>query len=371
MSQQLTPDALDKLTLTGSPHARGVKHGEEYAEDIKDNLETYLARFDYHGADEESVYEQAEEFNSIINEENEEYATEMQGIAEGSGLSISDITILNARSEIMYGAFKAEADELRETEPDGCTAFGARPEITSDGHTYIGQNWDWMPPLNIFVMDIQRDDKPNMVALTEAGIVGGKIGINEQGLGILYNGLVTANDGKHPFRKPYHVRFREMLDADRFDKAAEPLVTKERACSASITLGHAEGEMMNFELAPEASNYVSPKDHLLTHTNHLEEHSDIESEFEKLLPDTLCRGPRIRRLFSRESPNIDAEVAQEVFQDHFGKPASICRHPDESEPKLDRLQSNGSFVLDLSEQKMYATNGPPCENEYNEYEVAS
>lgn len=370
---QTQQNTLTRLELSGTPHERGVTHGSEYADEIETNLDIYLDVFEYKGTDRETVYEQAAEFVPLIETENEEYFEEMQGIAEGSNHSIEDITILNARYEVMYSAFKNAADELSKEDlnPDACTAFGAQPEITHNGHTFIGQNWDWMPGLNTFVMDIRREDKPNMVAMTEAGIVGGKIGVNEAGIGMTLNGLVTEKDGEHPFRKPYHVRFREVLDSERFDTAIESLIATNRACSGNIILGHAEGEMLNLELAPEAANYLYPQEHLLTHANHVEDRSTMNSEFEKLIPDTLCRAPRLKRLLSRHEGELGFDTCSEALQDHFGRPSSICRHPDEDDPELDRLQTNGSYVMDLSDRRMIGTNGPPCENEYVEFEVAS
>lgn len=375
MAQVTQSEPLQRLELTGTPHERGVKHGETFASEIETNVDIYLDVFEYKGTDEATVYEQAEEFIPLIEDENEEYAAEMRGIAEGSDLSLEDVTILNARYEVMYSAFAKAAAELNEesqsANPDACTAFGVQPEITADEHTYIGQNWDWMPGLRTFVMDIQRSDKPNMVAMTEAGIVGGKIGVNEHGIGMTLNGLVTENDGKNPFRKPYHVRFREVLDSDRLDTALASLITKDRACSGNVLLAHAEGEMLNLELAPEVANYLYPEDHLLTHANHVEDTSTMDSEFEKLIPDTLCRAPRLKRLLSHSRGEIDFETAKEAFQDHFGRPSSICRHPNEDDPELDRLQTNGSYVIDLTERRMIGTNGPPCENEYVEFNVAA
>lgn len=367
MSQQTTD--LQGLELTGSPHERGVTHGEAYADEIASNLQIYLDVFEYKGTDEETVYEQAAEFVPLIEAENEAYAAEMRGIAEGSGLSIEDVTVLNARYEVMYSAFKKAADEAGGT-ADACTAFAAQPEITADGHTYLGQNWDWMPGLETFVMQIRRDDKPDMAAMTEAGIVGGKIGVNEHGIGMTLNGLVTAKDGENPFRKPYHVRFRETLDAERMDDAIAPLITKNRACSGNVIVAHAEGEMLNLELAPESVNYLYPAEHLLVHANHVEDRSSMNSEFEKLIPDTLCRAPRMKRLLSKHRGEIGPDVLTETLRDHFGHPNSICRHPNEEDPELDRLRTNGSYVMDLTDRRLMGTSGPPCEREYQTFEVA-
>ncbi|WP_306061297.1 C45 family autoproteolytic acyltransferase/hydolase [Natronococcus wangiae] len=361
---------LRGLELAGTPYERGVTHGEEFAEEIKTNVDIYLDVFEYKGTDEDTVYEQAEEFVPLIEEENEEYAEEMKGVAEGSGLSLEDITVLNARYEVMYSAFKEAADEIEEGNPDACTAFATQPEITSNGHTYLGQNWDWMPGLETFVMDIRRDDKPNMVAMTEAGIVGGKIGVNEHGLGMTLNGLVTAKDGENPFRKPYHVRFREVLDAERMDTALAPLITKDRACSGNVIVAHAEGEMVNLEISPEEANYLYPEDHLLTHANHVEDRSTMNSEFEKLIPDTLCRAPRLKRLLSKHNGEIDVDILMDSLRDHFGHPNSICRHPNEEDPELDQLQTNGSYIMDLTERRLLGTAGPPCEREYKEFRAA-
>lgn len=370
---------LRKLTLTGSSYERGVTHGEEFEAEIRDNVDIYLDRFAEHGLPESDARSLAADYIPLFEDVHAGFAAEMEGIAEGSGLPLEDIALINARYELIYGAFSDETDDgedesAAEAGTDGCTSFGVRPEISADGHTYIGQNWDWIQALtdNVFVMDIRREEKPNVVALTEAGIATGRKGVNEHGIGFVANGLVTPKDGENPRRKPYMVRCREILDADRFDKALEPVVSTNRVCSTNFLIAHAEGEMIDIEAAPETANYLYPDDGLLTHANHLEGDGDVESEFEKLIPHTLFRGPRARRLLARarDDGTLDREAMKATFRDHFSRPSSICRHVDESLPERRHTHTIASLILDLNERRMLATQGPPCEMEYQEFVVA-
>lgn len=362
---QLDAPVVDSLELVGTPHERGMTHGEAFADEIRTNVEVYFDRFDYHGADEDTVREQAEEFVPYIEEVNETYFEEMAGVADGSGVPIEDVAALNARWEVMYSALADEAASV-----DGCTGFGVRPEVTADGNAYMGQNWDWIPPIETFVMDIRRETKPDMVVMTEAGIVGGKIGVNQHGIGMTVNGLISAGDGEDPYRKPMHVRFREAMNAERLDTAIGPLIAGDRAVSANVILGHAAGEFIDLELSPTTVNHLYPEDGILTHTNHFED-ARVDSEFELLLPDTLCRAPRMRRLLTRHTGEVDVDVLKEVLRDHFGRPASICRHVDEDLPERERIQTDGSYIVDLENRRLLATMGPPCEGEYQAFDVAS
>jgi isopenicillin-N N-acyltransferase-like protein len=373
--------ALSKLILTGTSYERGVKHGEAFADEIRDNVRVYLNRFDEYGLPEAEARELAADYVPVFEAENEEFSEEMKGIAAGAELPVEDVALINARYELIYGAFSNEtrsgADAVDdEAASDGCTSFGLTPEVTADGHTYLGQNWDWIHQLteNVFVMDVRRDDGPNLVALTEAGIATGRKGVNEHGIGFVANGLVTPDDGANTDRKPYMVRCREILDADRFDKALEPVVSTNRVCSTNFLIGAAEGEMIDIEAAPERANYLYPEDGILAHANHFEDRSGVESEFEKIIPHTLFRSARTRRLLAQhleDGGEIDREAMLSVFRDHFSRPSSICRHVDEELPEQRHVQTIASLVVDLDERRMLATQGPPCESSFEEFVVSS
>ncbi len=48
------------------------------------------------------------------------------------------------------------------------------------------------------------------LSFTEAGIFGGKIGLNSAGLGLTVNGLTTTDDDWSRLSKPFHVRCYEI-----------------------------------------------------------------------------------------------------------------------------------------------------------------
>ncbi|WP_264556632.1 C45 family autoproteolytic acyltransferase/hydolase [Halocatena marina] len=358
-------DELPHVSLSGTAHECGVIHGETFANEIRQNVSVYLDRFAHHGVDEQTVREQAARFLPRIDEWNPDYAQELRGIAVGSGVSEVEITLLNVRYEVLYAAY---ADE--NTGVDGCTSFGLLPEATADTHTYVGQNWDWAEPVadTLIVTEHCREQGPDHLAVTEAGIVGGKMGVNEHGVGLVVNGLVSPNDGDDPFRKPFHVRCWEVLEAERFDNALEPVVASPHACSSNFVIGHADGEVIDVEASPDRTGYVYPRNGVLTHANHFIT-DGFESRMERQLPDTLYRARRLQRTLDQHSGDLDAESIESGLSDHFGRPSSICRHVNEDAHPQERTQTNASIIIDLTDQTLRVTCGPPCENTYSTYRV--
>ncbi|MFC6767821.1 C45 family autoproteolytic acyltransferase/hydolase [Natrinema soli] len=356
---------LTHVTLSGTAYECGVIHGETFVDEIQQNISVYLDKFAYHGVDKQTTREQASDLLPRIQEWNPEYAEELRGIAEGSGISVIEIALLNVRYEVLYAAYSDGSLGV-----DGCTSFGLLPEVTADHHTYVGQNWDWAEPIanTLIVTEVHRDNVPNHLAVTEAGIVGGKMGINEHGIGLVVNGLVSPNDGDDPFRKPFHVRCREVLEAERFDTALKPLVASLHACSSNFVLGHADGEIIDVEASPNGPGYVYPRNGVHTHANHFA-NNGFESCMERQLPDTLYRARRLRQALEQHSGDIDPATIKSALSDHFGRPASFCRHIDKNKHPQKRTQTDTSVIIDLTERTLCATYGPPCETTYNTYQL--
>jgi isopenicillin-N N-acyltransferase-like protein len=366
-----TPPLLD---LPAEPYERGRRHGAAMAALIRDNVETYLDRFASGGLGRAEALALGEEWAPCIERYHAGYHEEMRGVADGSDLPLATIAMLNARYELIYGVFGTEAhgapDRGIGQEPDGCTSFGLMPEATRERITMIGQNWDWLARIvgHAFVMRVRRTDEPSFVGFTEAGIVGCKMGVNEHGIGLCVNGLVSDRDGQSPFEKPFHVRCKEILDGRTLDKAILPVVQTDRVGSANFLLGQAGGEIIDIEAAPHRCAYLYPDaDGVITHANHFEAMPDVRSQMERIGPHTLYRAVRLRRLLKRDLGRLDIARIKAALSDGFGHPGAICRYPDETLPEARRGVTAASIVIDLDRRILYATDGQPDRGDYGVY----
>jgi isopenicillin-N N-acyltransferase-like protein len=360
------------LAVRGSAHERGLAHGRRFTREIADNIETYLHRFAASGLDRASSFAEAEHWLSAIGSANPSYTEEMRGIAQGAGQSEESIALLNARYELAFTLFGQEAvgaghaRELIEAPADGCTTFGLLPEVTADGHAWLGQNWDWLEGVHgrTFVLAVERTDKPSFVCLTEAGIAGGKMGVNECGIGLTENGLASSADGRHPYCKPFHVRCREVLDAETLDEAMLAPLAAPRTCSANFLLGASGGEIVDIETSPDHASRLHPREGIITHSNHFLSEGHGESLLEKIAPNTLHRVDRMRALLERHRGAVSFEHMRSAAKDHSGAPYGICRHGDPKQPAARRTMTVGAVLIDLDARAMHVANGPPCCNEY-------
>ena len=353
------------IDLSGDPGARGRAHGAALADAARANVETYLARFEAGGVTREAALAEGGRWAARIAAMDPDYAAEMAGIAEAAGLDLAAVGMLNARWELSYALFAEETAW-------GCTAFAALPEITRAGAMLMGQNWDWLNRLvgRTAVLRVRAPDAPDFLCLTQAGIVGGMIGLNEAGIGLCCNGLTTDREARDPDRKPFHVRVREILTARTFADALHAVLGAPRVCSVNMLIGHADGEALDIEAAPEAAASLYPEDGLLTHANHFEA-LDVTSTMERRSPGTLFRARRLKRLVRQANRPVDVALMQGLLADHFSTPKSICAHPDDSDPEPCRMTTVSSAILDLTNRVLYATDGPPCANPYGVYRLAA
>ncbi len=364
---------LPVLNLKGSPYQIGYKHGKKARPEIEHNLEVYFHRFSSETELPHDVaINRASKFLEVIDKASPEYAETMKGVAAGSGQEILDITALNVRYELMYSQFsKIGLKPMPKT--FGCTAFAALPTAVENGHLMMAQNWDWIPEVKGLFLKVRHENGPDVLAFTEAGVVGGKVGLNSEGVGLLINGIVSSKDNWARLKKPFHVRCWEILRSKTLRRAVKVIADGERNCSANFILGQQKakgsGKVVDIESAPDAVCEIGPDRGAVGHTNHFSDPKilGVKQVVDEERLSTIQRYRRIQKLLNetvRKGHKLDLAEAQSMLRDHHGEPESICRHNNLKLPEYQRYETVVSVVMDLYSKRLWATIGSPCSTEY-------
>ena len=355
---------LPVVHLTGTAYEQGVQHGKILKDRIAHNLDVYFNRFEREtGLTRPEVLDRARRYAKAIEHQNGDYFAGMRGVAEGSGFAPDDIAALQVRYEILYYQFGKNA--LSE-DVDGCTAFAVLPEASANGHLLVGQNWDWIPQVQGAVLHTTDPDGMETLAFTEAGIVGGKIGLNSAGIGLAINGMTSTDDDWSTLAKPFHVRCYEILRARDFEAAMAVVTGESRACSTNFLIAQTPDKVVDIEAAPDKLRLLACERGRLTHTNNFTDPAEIG----------VAEPPNPKRLFSvgRRSrlgellgahEKVAVSDIEDGLRDHVRFPYGICRHAAEGlEPPEHHYITVTSVIMDLTAKTLRLTDGVPCENEY-------
>lgn len=357
---------LPLIKLRGTPFEQGQSHGEQLRSQVHHNLQVYVDRFLREGGvPRQEVMERARRYAQSIAVSSRAYYDGMRGIALGAGLSLEEITALNVRYEILYYQYALKQMKLAR---DGCTAFALLPAKSANGNLWLGQNWDWIPDVRGAILHTTHQEGMQTLAFTEAGIFGGKIGMNSVGLGLAINGITTTADDWQRLSTPFHVRCYQILLQKNVPAARDVIANEPRACSANFLIAAIPDQAIDIEAAPDALNITAPQQHCLVHTNHflapealgVEEPPDENRRFSCLRRDRLIG-------FLRQGHAIDRAQLQHWLQDHTNAPRSICRHENPDAPVDEQYRTVTSIVMDLAARTMWATAGPPCQYSYASY----
>jgi len=383
------------VRLEGPPREQGRRHGRELRDAIARNVALYLHRFEEEaGLPRDEALRRAALYGEAIARGAPRYFDEMAGVAEGSGVALEEIALLTVRYELLYDRFsharagsparasdgespaaRADSPERRRGSPggraDGCTAFAVLPERSADGHLRLCQNWDWILGIECALLHRACADAPASLAFTEAGIPGGKIGLNACGVGLAINGLNAVSDDWSERRIPFHVRCHEALRSEGLDAARRAVADSPRSCSANFLLAQAPAHVVDLETAPESVRALACEAGLIAHTNHFLDPvaNGIAEPDEELHPRSQERRRRILHLLGSRPAMGDADIAK-FLSDHEGHPDSICRHPDASLPETEHYATVASFIIDLTALEMSVCAGPPCEGRFETVRLA-
>jgi isopenicillin-N N-acyltransferase-like protein len=359
---------LPLVSLSGSPVERGRQHGAALSDRIAANVALYTARMrDDAGLSTTDIAERAAVYLDVFSTLDPDYRATMDGIAEASGQSLSNIAMLNARFELLYSAWSSAGVEV---DVEDCTAFGAARQINDDATMRVGQNWDWFPGVQGGLLT-WRDGDLSVLAYTEAGIAGAKIGLNSAGIGLCVNGLSSNFDDWRRAGMPFHLRTSRILRSRSLAEAVGHASVDAPSCSANFLIG-SRGRIVDVESSPVGSRRLEPAPgSVLVHANHFTDPQLLGvTETWRTRPiTTFHRAERLEKLLNDRLPLQESTVAQSL-RDHEGGILGVCRHPAPEKPVHLRTHTAFSVMMDLDNGRFSYTDGPPCESEFTTITLA-
>lgn len=353
-----------EVTIQGAPYERGVQYGKACPEEIAISIQSYT---DLLALRRKITWQQAKvlarKYLPAIQACDPAYVEEMQGIADGAGVTFLDILVLNARSELLHTAVPTDPEDGME-----CTAFSAVVPATKDGVVLAGQTWDFSLAQRAAVIALRikgEGERPTILMFPEAGMIGGK-GCNAAGLSLTLNALRTT---EHNFGLPVHIRMRKILEQTYLAAAYEAAVAGEMPCAANLMMTHKDGVSIDVELDPQWVDVLLPEGGVLAHSNHF-----IGPRLSQMRPNakgggTYVRLQRARQMFCGRTDLTLADF-ENACRDHQGWPSSICCHSTETgEPLFSQNGTNFGLVMDLTHGTVRLAPGNPCESAFADISI--
>lgn len=322
------------------PAERGYEFGRALAGPVESTVDAYLALFAERGGPAGLVDSLGADALDRIEAWAPELAEEIRGIAAGSGVPVTRLAAINARTEVLAHL--------------GGTGRGECSTVVGQGVAM--QNWDWYASMsdNWLSWTIPHPDGRRVTTVTEYGIVG-KIGVNSLGVGTLFNILHHELDGA-AIGLPVHVVARRILDTAGSVEDGLWACTSARqlgfSASTSITIVDSE-RAVAAELWPGGVGQVPPDaDGLLMRTNHfLSAPARDGDRWAEHGEDTVARLDELRRRL--HGPVGPADVL-DALGDHE---SGLCCHPGPGEPHA----TLATVALDVARHTLRVTAGQPCQ----------
>lgn len=311
------------IEVSGAPYQRGLSHGTQAKERVLGSVAIYtksLAKLAFAQSDLRTLLD---DFAHEIERFEPSYLEEMRGIADGAGVSLDDILMINARTEIM-----AQAARTAERGSDECTSVGILPRRSASGRYIQGQNWDNRVDCadTIILLRVLREDGPDLLTFVEAGGLA-RYGLNRAGICLNGNGLSSDRDYSQP-GIPLPLIRRKALEQDHFAKAVQVIYAAPKACSCNLLLGSKLGTAINLECAPDETFVIYPENGLAVHANHWVSDAALAKLKETGVPgspDSIFRYMRMKELL--DGPSLSTDDLKAAFADTLGTPYSVCRPP--------------------------------------------
>ncbi len=359
--------------------AQGRLQGQAVRAHARHSRNTYARLFAHCGIDWATACERALAYRPVIEALDAELMREIEGLAEGCGLTLAEVLALNCRTEILPPGFLGasavdaraalaansvaglpdwlEGDGLDPAAEEGeCTAMAVSPAAALGGQTWLAQNWDWLGRQRqaLVLLHAGTAEGTRFITLTEGGMLA-KIGMNQHGFALGLNILRSHDDGRR-LGVPVHVLLRHLLRFASVAAVRDELGRIGRTlgfgAASNIPCADASGDVACFEVAPAGWAELRPEQGVVVHTNHFVCDSLLGAQAP--MGQTLSSQPRLEtaRAHARQAP-LGLDALQAFLRDESDGHLSICRSPDPALPPEGRVESVAGIVMNPTKCELW------------------
>ena len=341
---------MPEVTFQGSRHEVGRLHGAAFSVAIRRELQLALT---LHGGKESSdpaqLFARTKAFAPWMRRHLPGYLAEVEGLAEGAGLSVD------------AALFLAVSDGLQPHPNGDCTSFYCGPESSRDGSVFLGQTKD-TPPRDgrYFVMRFRYDDGPEMLLLNYAGWLA-NIGMTSYGVALCGNALYANT--QTPDCLPFALLKRAILESPDVARARQ-FVESGLWQDGCLGLADRSGRGVFIELILGRPHYLEMTGEARGHANSIltPEHRNLDCSA-SASPCSSTRQQTVDRILQAPSGSITDETLRNLAANHENAPHSICRHPRTPEG----TRTTAALVANVSEGWMDVALGLPCSTPFQRH----
>ncbi len=367
----MEPNAFPLVDISGTPHEMGRLHGAAVPRRVLASVDLYRAQMLRRGVPLPEQHRLARAFMPVIAAYDAAYLEEMAGIAEGAGVALEDIVIINCRTEMMFG-YKDIAPVAGAEKTDGCTGIVVTPEAAAGGRLLHAHNWDWREECadSGVVLRIRRGDGPQILTFVEAGGLA-RHGFNSAGVSVSGNFLACERDFIERGEAPLGLIRRKVLESASLSEAMGKVWGATRYCSNNLMLADAGGEAVNLECAPDEIFFLTPENGVLVHANHWISpvaQAKLRDLGLRNNPDSIYRQRRVAATLGARAGKIGIADLKEVLFDTFGAPAAVLRSPKPA--SFDSISATvATTIMDPAARTMWIARKPYQDQAFTEYQL--
>ncbi|CAN7735684.1 C45 family peptidase [Caballeronia sp. dw_19] len=371
------PAPFPFVETSGSPYQRGLQHGQAVPQRVAASIALYREQLLRRDVGEPQIRVLAQTMASCIERFDADYLAEMRGIADGAGVSLEDVIVINCRTEMMFGHDALVSNARLADEPgDGCTGLIVLPDASETGRLIHAHNWDWREECTEtgIVLRMQRGDGPDLLMFTEAGSLA-RHGFNSAGVSLTGNFLWSDRDYTKRADVPLVLIRRKMLEAENLCQAMKLLWSVDRFCSNNLMLAQAGGEAVDLECAPDEIFWLTPENGFIVHANHWicpVARTKLRDLGPRANPDSIYRQRRVSARLSAarlEAPHrIGWDTVKAALADDFPAPDGVLRRPKPAS-HASISATVATTLMDPADRRMWVARKPYEGIQFAEYRL--